>query len=89
MTASEQYRNIERTILGHLATLGYPIVPVDDVKFDSSKEPFFVRVTFIPLPEQPQGRVIDGATRYRAARCFIRVMAECYARASGTESSRS
>jgi hypothetical protein len=83
MTPSEQLRNAERTVLAYLAAtpLPWPLVPVNDARFNSATVPAFVRVQFQGLGDEPAGRV-DGvhATLMRTL-----VTAECYARASDAD----
>ena len=85
MTASEQFRNVQRTVFVWLATLGLTLVPADDAKFSSETAHSFVRVSFLPISETPQGRVVDSGTRYRCTLCRFALVAECYARGSATE----
>lgn len=82
---SAQLRNVERTVLRHLATAGLPvgaIVPVGDHRFDSTSVASFVRVSVRPAAETYSGRSAGGT--YRTTRARSLVTCECYARGSGT-----
>lgn len=92
MTASEQFRNVTRTVFvclaAALAASSAPrpaLVPADDAKFSSETVPSFVRVGFAPVSETSMGRVVDSGIRYRCTLCRFAVIAECYARGSSTE----
>lgn len=76
---------MQRTVLVHLAgALGVPVVPDGDEKFNSANATGgYVRVSFRPLPELPQGRVTDGNTVYKAARAEVVCACDCYAQGNG------
>lgn len=81
--ASARYRNVERSVMVALtgASLPAPIVPDGDEKFDSSTavSTGFVRVSFQPMAEQPQGRVVDSGTTLQAVRAHILLVCEVFA----------
>ena len=85
--ASAQYRNVERTIMVHLAGAGLPVVLDTDERFNTADAETFVRVALRPLPESSQGRANDSGTVRKAARASILVAAECYVKGSATGSS--
>ena len=82
--ASEDPRNIERTVMVALAaqSAGWDIVPDGDEKFLTAGSAKFIRPTFLYPAPRPQGRVIDASTRYRASRVSVTAMIEVYARGS-------
>lgn len=81
--ASAQLRNVERTVMAHLAgaALPWPLVPADDEKFDAARVPGFVRVSMRGMPAEHVGRLSGD----KATRETIEVQAECYARGTAAE----
>lgn len=91
MHASADLRNVERSVLVALnsASVGAPIVPDGDEKFDTSTATAtgFVRVSFRSLPEVPQGRVVDSGTTYQAVRASALLVAECFGQGNAGDGS--
>ena len=81
MQPSARYTNVLRSLLTALATAGLPapVVPREDVRFDSKTESEFYQIHVMFDPEQPAGTL--GS--YNAAVATVQIQADCWAR--GTE----
>jgi len=85
MHASADIRNIERSVMVALmaAAIPVPLVPDGDEKFDTASATSFVRVSFRPMEELPQGRVTDSGTTRQAIRARVLLVGEVYAQGNG------
>lgn len=77
--ASEDVRNVTRTILARVAALALPsgcaVVPADDTRFDSQDVSAFVRVQV----EHAEGTFAGVTSGRKMGRHLIEVRAECWA----------
>lgn len=82
--ASEDPRNVERTVLVALAAQasGWVVAPDGDEKFLTASVDRFIRPTFLYPTPSATGRIIDSSTRFRASRMPVMAMIEVYARGS-------